>query len=239
MIPSMQAANGMQKFTPLAVAGANRRTASRLRRVGHTGKVGKPLEVLFWAALAIFFFFLGGFLDFTQKLPVHPVKAPIADAVVVLTGGPDRLEAGLQLLEEGKGKRLLISGVHAQTQREDLAKLVNPAYAKYFDCCVDLDYAALNTRDNARETLGWAQGNGFSSVILVTSSYHLPRAMLALDRAGGQRPDGSTQFIAYPVTSDDVHLQDWWAWPGTAKLLALEYLKYLASLLQYRVDVHW
>lgn len=232
MIPSMQVTSDMHRYMPTAVAGANRRTASRLRKVQHSSRFGKHLATLFWTTLATCFFLLGGFLDFTQKLPVHPVKAPIADAIVVLTGGPDRLEAGLQLLEDGKGRRLLISGVHAEIQSDDLAKLVDPAYAKYFDCCVDLDYAALNTRDNARETLGWAQSNRFSSVILVTSSYHLPRAMLALKGS-----NGATQFIAYPVTSDEVHLEEWWAWPGTAKLLGLEYLKYLASLIQYRVDL--
>ncbi len=91
-----------------------------------------------------------------------------------------------------------------------------------FTCCVDLDYEARNTIDNATETSEWVAKHKYNSIIVVTSNYHMPRALAELGRA----MPGVT-LIPYSVVDNNVHLDRWWTYPGTAKLLISEYLKYL------------
>ena len=107
---------------------------------------------------------------------------PVADGIVALTGGPDRITVAYRLLDEGKGMRLLITGVHPDVTPISLKNIV-PGDAEKFDCCVDLGRMAENTIGNAAETADWVRRNDYRSVILVTSTYHLPRARLELRRA--------------------------------------------------------
>ena len=117
------------------------------------------------------------------------------------------------------GKRLLITGVHRDTRAREIARLT-PVYAKYFACCVDLDRSALNTFGNALETKRWAREHNFNSLIVVTSNWHMPRAMAELEH---QLPD--VTLISFPVISPKVKDQPWWSNLDTARLLFAEYLK--------------
>lgn len=193
---------------------------------------------LVWLVLTPAMLWLGGFLQFANSLATEseePIQA--ADAIVVLTGGKDRLEAGLGLLSRGQGKRMLISGVHQTTSREDLQALLpdaaaNPdkASGNILDCCVDLGHAALNTIGNAQETARWAARHGYHVLIVVTANYHMPRSMLEMRAA----LPGAI-LIPYPVRSTNVPTGKWWRYPGTARLVAGEYSKYLVSLIRLRV----
>src|SRR5207248_507539 len=87
-----------------------------------------------------------------------------------------------ELLAAGRGKRLLISGVNPGTTTSDIAHQVSE-YSRFLSCCVDLDYSALNTLGNAVETRRWVLDRGFHSLIIVTSAYHMPRAL-----AGAEAP---------------------------------------------------
>lgn len=131
-----------------------------------------------------------------------------AEAIVVLTGGEARVETALRLLEEGRGERLLISGVAAS---DDDIRAMGPRDAARFDCCVDLDRVADSTMSNARESARWAHEHGYRRVLLVTHVYHMPRAKLELARAA---PD--VEFIPWPVGD--------WREPGL-RLSILEYSK--------------
>ncbi len=130
----------------------------------------------------------------------------------------------MKLLAEGKGKRVLITGVYRATTKEELKKLASEG-GQYFACCVDIDKEARNTIDNATETAEWVAQHRFRSVIVVTSNYHMPRALAELGRV---MP--SVVLIAYPVIDKNVYLERWWTYPGTTKLLMSEYLKYLPAL---------
>lgn len=170
---------------------------------------------------------LFGFLQFVYGLPDHePDPLPKADGIVALTGGGERVVAAMALLDADKGRRLLISGVHPDTTREDLKRRISDPQ-NHFDCCVDLDRAARNTAGNAIETARWVRRNGFHSITLVTAQYHLPRSLLELEH---ELPD--VVFTPYPVFPDRFHARDWWRDVGNARLLAFEYVKYLVARLR-------
>ncbi len=176
-------------------------------------------------------FFLGGFLKFATSIArVAPPSEVRADAIVVLTGGADRINGALDLLADGHAKRLLISGVHPQTSRDALVKL-SEARADLFACCVDLDKKAENTIGNAEQASAWTKQYGFRSVIVVTSAYHMPRSMAELNYA---MPDVELQ--PFPVVRQDLMLHEWYAHWGTTKLLLREYLKYVAARLRLSME---
>jgi uncharacterized SAM-binding protein YcdF (DUF218 family) len=166
----------------------------------------------------------GGFLWFVWTMPASKA-APTrnADGIVVLTGSAFRISDALELLAAGRGQRLLITGVNPQTRSQEISRLV-PEHQRWFKCCVDLDHSALNTVGNAVETRRWAQARGFRSLIVVTSNFHMPRAMAELGR---ELPD--VTLVPYPVVSDRVRVEAWWENPATARLLFWEYLKYIVA----------
>jgi len=171
--------------------------------------------------------FIAGFWAFIHNIPrQQPTSIAAADAIVVLTGGKSRIVDAIKLLTAGKGRRLLISGVHQSTSRKALAKLV-PARINLLNCCVDLDKAARNTIGNAAETATWVFKYQFKSLIVVTSNYHMPRSLVELHHVLPQ-----VSLIAYPVVVDSVPVTQWWTNPGTAQLLLSEYVKYLATVMR-------
>ena len=123
---------------------------------------------------------VGGFVWFATLIPGEEVQLDRrADGIVVLTGAASRIPDAIELLAAERGKRLLITGVHRATRAREIARLT-PLYSKYFTCCIDLDKSALNTFGNALETKRWAREHNFNSLIVVTSNWHLPRAMAEL-----------------------------------------------------------
>ena len=151
-------------------------------------------------------------------------EPPASDGIVALTGASNvRLEAGTQLLDQGKARRLLISGVNKSATRADVRDVAR-GLSKEWECCVDLGFHAENTRGNARETAGWAKYHDYRSVIVVTADYHMPRAMLEL-----KATMPGVQLYAYPVVTD-LNAKAWWKTSNDARRLTLEYCKYLVIL---------
>ncbi len=148
-----------------------------------------------------------------------------ADAVVVLTGASDaRLREGMRLLELRKGARMLISGVNPEVKRGELLKLTEGS-KRLYDCCVDLGFQAENTVGNAREIADWARAHDFYTLIVVTSDYHMPRALLEIK---ADLPEA--KLVPFPVATPDLDARGWWKSPKGAKLILIEYDKYLAIL---------
>jgi uncharacterized SAM-binding protein YcdF (DUF218 family) len=180
---------------------------------------------IFAAAAGIALFaFLGGFVVFASSITRYVAAAGVrADGIVVLTGGEHRLSEAARLLAEGRGKRLLITGANRMATREDLHRKSKLAPA-LFDCCVDIGYDALTTSGNAQETKTWVRDQRFKRLILVTSSYHMPRSLVELERA---MPE--VVFVPYPVVSQNFRTERWWLHGATARLLFSEYVKFLPS----------
>ncbi|ADZ68571.1 YdcF family protein [Polymorphum gilvum] len=167
------------------------------------------------------------FLLFAQS--VVSIRAPeeaSADGIVVLTGGQDRIERAVGLLQEERARRLLISGVYPATTDRQIVERTS-GDLPLFRCCVDLDRKALNTVGNAVETAAWARTHGFSSLLLVTSAYHLPRAALELKAV---MPE--LELVPYPVFAEDLMLSSWYRRPQTIRLLLREFVKYTLARLR-------
>ena len=172
-----------------------------------------------------------GFAGFVWLLPSQEIAlVGNADGIVVLTGGASRVTDALELLASGRGKRLLITGVNPGTTTGDIARQTVD-YGRLLNCCVDLDYSALNTLGNAIQARRWAIEHGFKSLIVVTSAYHMPRALAELAH---QLPDAA--LIPFPVVSDRLRIEPWWSNGETARLVLSEYLKYLFAKVRMRFD---
>jgi uncharacterized SAM-binding protein YcdF (DUF218 family) len=168
--------------------------------------------------------FFGGFLYFADVVTSLSAPPDIrADAIVVLTGGSQRLNQAIDLLSRDAGKRLLISGVHPTTTRNQIRRLTESS-DKLFRCCVDIGYEALDTVGNAAETVDWIREHNYRRVLVVTNNYHMPRSLLELRRA-----DPVTEFIAYPVINSDLKARNWFADPQTLRVMLSEYVKIIAA----------
>ncbi len=196
---------------------------------GRRSALARAVRLVLFVAVAAGVLIAGSFLWFILLIPSEEIVLDAkADGIVVLTGGSSRIADAVELLASKRGQRLLISGVNPATRQQEIARLM-PEYKKIFDCCVDLDRSALNTVGNAVETRRWAKGQGFNSLIVVTSNYHMPRAMAELSH---QLPEVS--LIAFPVVTHSVG--DMWSNEATARLLFFEYLKYMVAQVRMRLD---
>lgn len=154
-----------------------------------------------------------------------PPDVPVADGIVSLTGSSvERLRAGARLLDAGKGRRLLVSGVNRDATRAEVQRVAG-GYERLWRCCVDLGFEAETTLGNAQETAAWARRYRFRRLIVVTADYHMPRSLLELRAA----LPGVT-LTPYPVASEDLSADRWWRDGASARRMVLEYCKYLAVL---------
>lgn len=166
-----------------------------------------------------------GLFRFAAEIPatVADYETP-TDAIVVLTGGSERLATGVTLLNRGLSRHIFVSGVHPDV---DAVAMMHSAGGGIGDDLVDriaIGHGARNTAGNARETAAWMRRNDYHSLRLVTASYHMPRSLLEFRQA---LPDAT--IIPNPVFPSRVKQAQWWAWPGTAALIISEYNKFLWS----------
>lgn len=198
---------------------ARRRSNGLLRALGR-------LAFAVCIALAVALAF--GFFWFIQILPTEEINLDRrADGIVALTGGASRVIDALELLAGKSAERLLISGANPSTNAKEIARL-HPEFEPVVHCCVDFD-RSLNTLGNAVETRKWAQQRKIRSLIVVTSGYHMPRALAEI---GHQLPD--VTLIPFPVVSEQVKSEP--LWPDGARRLVLEYLKFVFAQIRMRVN---
>ncbi len=183
--------------------------------------------LLFSLAGALAAALIAGFFVYVSEISGdQPRTSRSADGIVVLTGASQRMSDALELLAANRGKRLLVSGVNPATTSEELKKQV-PDFSRLSECCIDLGHEAQNTFGNAVETAAWAKKHDFKTLLIVTSAWHMPRALVELER----ETDG-IELIPYPVVTERMRENNWWTHPPIARLLVFEYLKYLAALVR-------
>jgi uncharacterized SAM-binding protein YcdF (DUF218 family) len=167
---------------------------------------------------------------FAAALPRPKLSTVSADAVVVLTGGENRVAKAVDLIAAGQGRRLLISGVNDHTSAAAIAEAVDQNQA-VFRCCIDIDRRARNTVGNATEIARWVKEHDYRSLIVVTGAYHMPRALNELRSA---LP--GVQLIPDPVLAPGLDLDAWWTDERTVRLIMFEYTKYLVSEVRTRLS---
>lgn len=159
-----------------------------------------------------------GFAVFLLAIPERFAGTPRADGIVALTGETTRLNPAIALLEHGGGKRLLITGVNPLTTKNQLRRLLKGGLT--FDCCVDLGFRAADTRGNAQEAAAWAALHRYTSLVVVTADYHMPRSLLEFSLAMPK-----VRLIPYAVAPDQAERP----WPRKIPRLLYEYAKYVAA----------
>jgi uncharacterized SAM-binding protein YcdF (DUF218 family) len=211
------------------IFGSRRSALARPRR-RWLMRLGSPL-------LAVVMAWLLGLVLFSQSIPTRPTDdTQPTDAIIVLTGGSNRLKEGFGLLAHGEAKQLLISGVHEKSdipallQTAGLTTDIWPSSAT-IDCCVSVGYEASDTRGNALETAQWMTQQDLHSLRLVTADYHMPRSLLEFRAA---MPE--VKIVPNPVFPETVKREQWYLWPGTTSLIIREYHKYLAAMLRIRLS---
>lgn len=190
-------------------------------------------RILVHALLLLAFVWLLGFLAFTAAIP-RAVRDTTtrADAIVVLTGGRDRLAEAFRLLDAGMAPRLLITGV---AQGVSLPQVIEglgdnrdaAPSAALQTCCITLGYEAGNTVGNAAESAAWVEANKVRSVRLVTANYHIQRSRLEFRRT---LPE--IELILNPVYPPEVQDGFWFVKPRLLGLLAGEYHKFIGAWMR-------
>ena len=188
-----------------------------------------PQRLLLSLVLLLGFWLTGLFL-FVSSMPdsvENPEKT--SDAIVVLTGGSERLQEGFRLLAKGQAEKLLVSGVYRGVDVRALLRLSQDA-PEELACCIAVGYEADDTEGNAEETAAWMTQEGFSSLRLVTAAYHMPRSLLLFRAA---MPE--VELLPHPVFPQGFRQRNWYLWPGSSTLIVTEYSKYLVA----RARVFW
>ena len=153
-----------------------------------------------------------GFAWFTIALP-QPMGERTTDAVVVVTGGANRIDRGLEVLDKKWAPKMLISGVDREVKTAELAKEYDKPLV-LFNCCIDLGFAATDTRSNGQEVADWISRNNYKSIRLVTTDWHMRRARYEIEHL----LSGDVTVYTDAVRSEP-----------TLEMLFLEYHKYLLS----------
>ncbi len=192
---------------------------------------GRLLQGLVWLLALLAAGWLAGLIAFAADIPDR-LEDPGShtDAIVVLTGGSERLDTGLALLRQGLADKLFVSGVYRGVEVNELLHLARQK-PDQVECCVVIGHSADSTWGNAIETAQWMKSQGYRSLRLVTGNYHMRRSLSEFRHA---LPDAL--IIAHPVFPDSVKRNQWWLWPGTAHLIIGEYMKFLLGLLRHLAE---
>lgn len=184
--------------------------------------IRRIISFLLAAFFTLFILWGAGYLWFT--LSVYTMKPALTDktaeAIIVLTGGENRVKTGINLLEETPSKKLFISGVNPKTTKQDILKMWRED-PRSPPCCITLGREAKNTQENAIETKEWIKKNDIKSIRLVTSAYHMPRSLLEFEKN-----ETDLVIFPHPVHSRDIS-------PRHKKFWALTFSEYNKTLLTW------
>lgn len=179
------------------------------------------IPVLLWAS---------GFVVFTAAIYYMTDITTIekADGAIVLTGGTNRVNTGLDLLADKRISSLLISGVHKDVKIKELIKQWGRKDVET-PCCITLGREAGDTIGNAAEAKKWIDENKLQNVFLITANYHMPRALLEFNH---HIP--GIKIIPYPVKPENFDPRERIFW----KIDFIEYHKLIMAMFRIIVYPH-
>lgn len=170
-----------------------------------------------------------GGIYFVYKIPSEPTtNHEKTDAIIVLTGGMNRVETGFRILSAKKAQKLFISGVNNKTRLRELLILSDQDMYGLLRNEIALGKRSGSTKENAMEAYDWIKQNNVKSIRLVTSNYHMPRSVFEFEKLLPH-----VKIIPNPVFSNNFQKHNWWRHYTTAKLLAKEYMKFLYVAGEY------
>lgn len=183
--------------------------------------------------LILLFIQLNNFKDNILSSEKHHNKE--SSNIVILTGGTNRIKNGLKIIEDfrkenKKNYKILVSGTGTGFTKNSLKKKLGPNFnPKLIQCCIDLDSVSKNTYTNASETFKWAKKNDIKEFILITSNYHMPRAILEFKNI---MPN--LKIYTYTITPDRHEIENWLSSYQTFGLVFSEYCKYIVANLRIK-----
>ena len=184
--------------------------------------------------LAIFFIQLFFFKE--KVLSFQKYNNTKSSNIVILTGGTNRIKDGLNIINHfDKSKRnnfkILVSGTGKGFSKNSLIKQIGPNFnPKLIECCIYLDSISKNTLTNAIETSKWANRNDLKEFILITSNYHMPRAMLEFKNVMPNH-----KIYTFPITPRKHNIKEWMSSYETFSLIFKEFCKYVVSNLRIKL----
>jgi len=182
-------------------------------------RLKKAFAYLLFLILLIWICGYGAFLLHIKTLkPENPEQK--TDAVIVLTGGAQRINAGLDLYANNLAPQLFISGVHNLVKESEI-KAMWKGSKSLPECCITLGHDATTTIENALEAEKWIKDNNIQSVRLVTSNYHMPRALMEFSCV---HENSNVEIITHPVNKK-----------GTTKYYALAFKEYNKTIFRWSV----
>ena len=194
----------------------------------------KPIFKTFFSIIIIcfFVFFFAGLFNYKEKILATKEYSSIkASNIVILTGGSNRIREGLKIINNFDNStimniKLLISGTGKGFTKSNVIKLLPKIknLNMFIKCCVKLDSESQNTYSNAIETLKWAQKNNIKDFILITSNYHMPRAILEFKTL---MPN--FDIVIHPISPKRHNINDWMGSFETFSLISIEYIKFLIA----------
>ena len=155
--------------------------------------------------------------------------------IVILTGGANRIKDGLKIIEDFKNSKninykILVSGTGIGFTKSSLKKKLGPNFnSQLIQCCIDLDGVSKNTLTNASETFKWTNKNDIKEFILITSNYHMPRAILEFKNV---MPN--LKIYTYAITPKKHDIENWLSSYQTFSLVFTEYCKFIIAGLRIK-----
>jgi len=158
------------------------------------------------------------YIDFAKDAGRYKADNNKADTIVVLTGGLGRVDKGFELFAEGKAEYLILAGVAKDATLESIFFKRDVVKDKEN---IILEKSSTSTYENAVEIEKIIKNKNINSIILITSFYHMKRAVYIFSRI----LPAETILYIYPVTTPNFDEKMWWRGSGTI-LLAGEFFKF-------------
>lgn len=185
--------------------------------------------------LFISYFFVGLF-NFQEKiLSLEKSRNIVNSNIVILTGGSNRIKEGLKIVNDinkltKTDFKILISGTGKGFTKATLKKILTSDFnLKLVECCIELESISKDTYSNASETYKWTKKNDIDNIILITSNYHMPRAILEFKN---KMPN--LQIFTYSISPKNHNITNWLKSSETFSLVFIEYSKLLIASLRIK-----
>ena len=187
--------------------------------------------------ILILVYFLISLFNFKEKiLSLQKHSVTLNSNIVILTGGSNRIKDGLKIINNvdiftKANLKILISGTGKGFTKKSLKEMLTlNINLKLLECCIELESISKDTYSNASETYKWVKMNNINKFILITSNYHMPRAILEFKN---KMPN--LEISTYPITPKSHDITNWLNSSETFSLIFIEYSKLLIASLRIKI----